>query len=375
MTTRHGIVCFSINEWADVPRNQIQLMRVAAARGYRVLYVETVGLRKPELTRRDLRKFVRRFKKLLRPLRHRRHLWVLSPFALPIHGNRRVDALNKVLLNTQVSLACRILGLRRPILWSYLPQGVLLRQGLRPSRTVYFRCDDYTSFRGVHAEGIKRLEHDAVANADLCIASAREYLEGPLRHATAKLWSPNAVDLAHYVTRGSDPYEGRQRPVLFMMGTLEYWLATELLAEVAQKRRNWTIALAGPVRTDLSVLTAEPNVEYLGVLSYNDLPCYVGWADVCLIPFRVLPVTRGANPGKLFQYLAAGRPVVTTRFLDPEPYGRNVYFADENPNDFVAAVERALREDGPEQIARRRSAMVSETWTARFAEIEEALQL
>jgi hypothetical protein len=311
---------------------------------------------------------------MLMPLRREGELWVLSPFAVPVHGLRLIDRLNELLLGSQLALACRATGIRHPILWSYLPQALGLRNWVGASRAIYFRCDDYASFRGVDKASVERLEREAVAKADLCIASARDYLDGPLVDASAALWSPNAVDLAHYAERGSDPYERFRRPVLLMMGTLEYWLAKDLLAEVAARRPGWSIVLAGPRRTDLSELFAIPNVTYLGVLDYDELPRYVGWADVCMIPFRVAPVTQGANPGKLFQYLGAAKPVVATRFLDPEPYGKLVYLADEDPVDFIAALERALTEDSPERQSARRASMQGETWEARFDEILSTLE-
>ena len=372
---RADIVCFSINEWADVPRNQIQLMRVASARGYKVLYVETVGLRRPELSRRDLAKIGRRLRRALSPVRRvASRFWVLSPLALPIHGYPVLDALNERLLGLQVRVACRVLGFRRPILWSYLPQTVKLARSLDPSATIYFRCDEYTEYRGVDVARLERLERDAVAEADICLASAKHYLDGVLKPARRALWLPNAVDLEHYRRPGPpDPYAGLGRPILLMMGTLEYWLATELLRDVARLRPSWTIVLAGPLRTDLSALDGLPNVRYVGVVDYAALPAYMRSADVGIIPFRRVRFIEGASPGKVFQFLAAGKPVVVTRILDPEDFGDLVYFADETPEDFVRAVEQALAEDTPERRERRRRAMEEHTWERRFSDVERAL--
>ncbi len=372
---KRSIVCFSINEWGDVPRNQVHLMRVARERGHRILYVETVGLRRPELTTRDARKIFRRARRMLRPLRCVRDgFWVLSPIAVPIHGNPVVDRLNRYVLGAQLRLACRLLQFAHPILWSYLPQGISLKSSVKPSATLYFRCDEYTAFRGVDPRQIERLERDAVAHADLCLASARHYLDGPLKNASHALWVPNAVDLDHYEERPwSDPYGGMTRPVLLMMGTLEYWLDTDLLAAVARRRPSWTIVLAGPLRIDLTPFADVPNVKYVGVVAYERLPDFIAGADACLIPFRHTAVSDGASPGKMFQYLAGGRPVVSTRVLDPADFGDFVYFADSDPEDFVRVVERAIADDTPQRRASRRLKMKEHTWDRRFDVIEAAL--
>ncbi|MDQ3875108.1 MAG: glycosyltransferase [Actinomycetota bacterium] len=370
-----SIVCFSINEWGDVPRNQVHLMRVARSRGYRVLYVETVGLRRPELSRRDVGKIIRRLRRAARLVRRvDDRFWVLSPVALPVHGFRGLDRVNRLLLGLQVLAASRALGFRRPLLWSYLPQTVGLHRILRPSATIYFRCDEYTEYRGVDPDQIERLEREAVTEADLCLGSAEHYLEGVLRPARRAVWIPNGVDLDHFASPSSrDPYGDLPRPILLMTGTLEFWLDTELLRGVAELRPQWTIALAGPLRTDLSALADCENVHYLGVVEYDRLPDFLAAADVCMIPFRQTRFIEGASPGKVYQYLAAGRPVVTTRILSAEQFGDDVYFADSEPEAFVAAVERALAEDRPELQAARRKVVEAHTWQRRFARIEEAL--
>lgn len=376
MPRPRSIVCFSINEWGDVPRNQVHLMRVAHDRGYSVLYVETVGLRRPELTLRDVKKIARRIRRLLRPIRRvDDRFWVFSPISFPVHGIRALDRVNRDVLGLQLRVVCHFIGLVRPILWSYLPQGVSLKSSLKPSATIYFRCDDYTAFRGVNARQIERLEGEAVANADLCLASARHYLDGPLKSAYHALWLPNAVDLAHYDGQNtSDPYIGIERPVLLMMGTLEYWLDVVLLAAIARLRPSWTIVLAGPLRIDLTPVREISNVKYLGVVAYDRLPDLVANADVCLIPFLRTPVSDGASPGKMFQYLAGGRPVVATRVLDPADFGDFVYFADNDPEDFVRVVERAISEDTSERRVWRITQMREHTWERRFDSIEAALE-
>jgi glycosyltransferase involved in cell wall biosynthesis len=373
----NGIVCFSVNEWADVPRNQVQLMRVAERRGYAVLYVETIGLRRPDLTVRDIRKVWRRLRRIALPLRKAgTRFWVLSPIALPFAGYRWADRLNERLVGFQVRVATRVLKLSRPILWTYLPQATALAAPLRARRTLYFRCDEYPAMRGVNRQGVQRLERDAVARADLCVASARHYLDGPLSHARRSLWSPNAVDLGHYPRNGDGvALPGLRKPLLLMMGTLERWLAVGLLVEVLSRRTDWTLLLCGPIRTDVDGLLALPNVAYAGVVGYRYLPDYVNAADVCLIPFLINEITLGATPGKLFQYLAAGKPVVATRFTDLGDLNEFVHFADANADAFEAAVDKALKMDTAEAANSRRSAMEAHTWDSRFAEIEAALEL
>jgi glycosyltransferase involved in cell wall biosynthesis len=362
-----------MSEWGDIPHNSRHLMRVAHEAGYRVVYIESIGMRRPQLTARDFKKVSRRFWRTLRPLRRiQPRFWVYTPVVIPLHGNRRIERLNARLLTVQLQLLRLVLVARDVILWSYLPQIVPMRRGLRARATIYYRTDDYTSFPHVPREALAAAEANAVREADLCIAAAERYLDGALREARRAIWLPNGVDAQHYRNASESP-AASGRPTILMIGTLDSWMDTELLAEVARIRSEWRFALAGPRRTNVDVLLALPNVEYLGVVDYGVLPDVVGRASVGIIPFRLGPVTEGATPGKMYQYLASGKPVVATRFLEPGEFGAHVYLADDNALDFAKAIERALREDSPWRQSERRKLMERHTWRARFESIEAAL--
>jgi glycosyltransferase involved in cell wall biosynthesis len=185
---------------------------------------------------------------------------------------------------------------------------------------------------------------------------------------------PNAVELPNYVDRGGDdPYRSLARPVLLTAGTLESWLAADLLADVAQRRPAWSLVFAGPVKTDLGELFERSNVHYLGVLPYRELSRYLRHADVGLIPFRLGKISAGATPGKLYQYLAAGLPVVATDFLDDESAREHVYSSPEDADAFVQAVEQALAQDDESRRVARRVYARENSWDARFDLIESAL--
>jgi glycosyltransferase involved in cell wall biosynthesis len=350
-------------------------MRVAHSRGSNVLYVESIGLRNPQLTRRDLSKLARRLRRTLNPLRKIADgYWVLAPIALPLQGWRPIKLINKWLLGTQVRLVLRAIGFKRPLIWSYVPEFVTLRDQLDAHSALYYRTDDYGSMPGVNVDALATAERNAVAAADVCVAPAKRYFDGPLRLARRSLWVPNAVELPNYVDRGGeDPYRSLARPLLLTAGTLESWLSADLLAEVAQRRPAWSLVFAGPVKTDLGDLFEHSNVHYLGVLPYRELSRYLRHADVGLIPFRLGQISAGATPGKLYQYLAAGLPVVATDFLDDEDARRHVYSSAEDSDSFIRTVEQAVSEDDERRREARRAYAHENSWDARFDLIESAL--
>jgi len=178
------------------------------------------------------------------------------------------------------------------------------------------------------------------------------------------------VDHAHFA-RALDPalpiaaeVAQLRRPVLSVVGLLDWRIDTTLLAALADRRPDWSLALVGPALTDLGALAARPNVHLLGRVPYARLPAVLKGCAVGLIPFVVDDYTRHIEPVKLREYLSAGLPVVATALPEVAAIDascRTVRGVD----DLVAAVEAALRDCGPEARTRRSMAMASQTWEAR----------
>ena len=164
--------------------------------------------------------------------------------------------------------------------------------------------------------------------------------------------------------------------IVFTGAVVATKLDLELLEGVARARPGWTIALVGPVgagdpRTDISALERLPNIHLLGARPYAALPEVLRGADVALVPYAINELTRSVFPMKVYEYLAAGLPVVTTPLpaLTGTP---GVVVAADGPAT-VAAVERALAEDGPAARRARSAAVHGNSWDARLDEIDSYL--
>ena len=136
------IVCIGFADWdTELWTNQHHLMS-RLARENRVLFVESLGLRQPQLAGRDIKRIARRLRRGFAPARSVDGLHVLSPLVLPFHRHRIVREINRRLLPALVRRATRRLGLERPILWAYVPQAEVLIDPLEPSLVVYHCVDD-----------------------------------------------------------------------------------------------------------------------------------------------------------------------------------------------------------------------------------------
>jgi glycosyltransferase involved in cell wall biosynthesis len=376
------IVCVGSADWAtELPINQHQLMGRLAA-GNRVLFVESLGLRRPQLAGRDLRRIWRRLFRGLRGARPADGLHVLSPLVVPLHHLGPVRRLNRLLLRLQVGRAARKLGMREPILWAYVPQAEVLLDVLDPSLVVYHCVDDVAAQKGVDAESFRAAEERFARRADIVLASAPALAERMRALSDNVLYAPNVADTASFAT-ALEPgpvdavLDSLPRPRLVFQGAIVATkLDVELIAEVARLRPEWSVVLVGPTGAgdpggDLSPLEGQPNIHMVGPRPAAELPAVLRGADAGLIPYAVNDLTRSVFPMKVYEYLAAGLPVLAT----PLPALAGVEEVDTvaDAGQLVEAAERHFAADTPELRRQRSRDASSHSWENRIEEIEAAL--
>lgn len=229
---------------------------------------------------------------------------------------------------------------------------------------------------GIHPQShsVLALEDLLLKEADLIVTTAHLLQTYALtRNANVRL-IPNAADVEHFSqpvsAEAPDPLTP---PIIGYMGNLAPWLDVELVYTIAQNRPEWTFALIGSGTADTQRLARLKNVRLLGEIPYSDLPRHLRKFNVCLIPFKILPVTAVTDPVKLYEYLAAGKPVVATNLPELQPYGDIVYLARDAP-EFEQYIELALAQDTAEQRAKRRDFARCHSWENRFYAFDQAIR-
>jgi glycosyltransferase involved in cell wall biosynthesis len=376
------IVCVGTADWStELPINQHHLMRRLAARN-RVLFVESLGLRRPQLASRDLGRMRRRLLAGLRGPRAVDGLHVLSPLVLPLHGSSAARTLNQRLLRRQVGRAARRLGITAPVLWAYAPQAEALLETLEPSLVVYHCVDDVAAQKGVDAESFRAAEQRFAARADLVLASAPALAERMRSLSENVLYAPNVADTELFagalapgpVDLGLDALPHPR--LVFHGAVVATKLDLALLERAAELRPDWSFVLVGPRGAgdpggDLSALDRAPNVHLLGHRDLGALPALLRGADLGLIPYAVNELTRSVFPMKVYEYLAAGLPVLSTPLPALEGV-EGVEIVGDAP-ELVEAAERELAADSRELRVERSRAAAGHSWEARIEEIERAL--
>ncbi|MBX5466995.1 MAG: glycosyltransferase [Firmicutes bacterium] len=386
MLKEQDIVCISSADW-DAPlwTNKQHLMS-RLAESNRILYVESLGLRTPTLAPQDRQRIKRRVKHYFLGPRKipGKNVYVLSPLVIPYYRTAALRALNAALLRREVLQAVRRLDMREPILWSYIPNAYALTHHLKEKLVVYHCVDDLASIAGVPRHAVQSMEERFLREADAVLTTSRALYEARVAINPNTYLFTNVADADHFA-QALEPelpvapaIAALPRPIAGYVGALDaYKVDFPFLAAVARQLSDWSFVLIGPVgqgqpSTDLGDLKRLPNVHLLGYVEYQRIPSYLKGIDVALIPHRLSEYTQSSFPMKLYEYLAAGRPVVST----PLPAIAEVdlvRFAA-TPEAFAQAVVAAWRENSPEAVARRVEEARKHTWESRLKSFDEVLE-
>jgi UDP-galactopyranose mutase len=266
------------------------------------------------------------------------------------------------------------------VLWYYTPMAVPLAEGLEPLAVVYDCMDELSLFRGAPRELVDR-EARLLAAADLVFTGGQSLYEAKRERHPRVYPFPSSIEAEHFgrareACPEPDDQSGLPRPRLGYFGVIDERIDLDLLAALADARPEWQIVMVGPVvKIDPETLPRRANLYYLGMKGYADLPLYLAGWDVALMPFAQNESTRFISPTKTPEYLAGGRPVVSTPIRDVvKPYGeeRLVEIAD-GSQAFVAAVERALSGHGEEWLAKVDEHLSRGSWSRTWREMSELI--
>jgi len=257
------------------------------------------------------------------------------------------------------------LGVRpRPDAWLYTPMALPFLEAVKPGLVVYDVMDDLASFEKAPA-GLRERQRELLAVADLVFTGGRSLHHSitVLRDADVHMFA-SGVETEHYAkAKTSRQPEGLRPKVAGYIGVIDERIDLPLIAELARHLDDWTIRMVGPVaKIEEQDLPRADNIEYPGMVSYDDLPAELARFDVALMPFALNEATARISPTKTLEYFAAGLPVVSTRVPDVvADYGATVHLADDG-KAFAAACRKALTLPGPDASPHVQSLLLHREW-------------
>lgn len=353
------------------------------ARTNRVMFIESTGLRR--LHPRDVGKITERLSHFVQsPRTGPKGPLVISPMVPPTRHFRGLRAaITKRLLQQQIRSALRRHGFVRPVLLSFHPFGSWLQDVTHWRAIAYYCVDDYAAIPGACVECVTTAEQALLDRANVVFSTSRTLFTTKRPISSTKVhWVPNnAIDTelfdGHKV-QSPVQLEQLPRPIVGFVGNLtNYKVDLELVQRVAQSNRGISFVLVGPVGVGepstanrIGSLRALPNVHLIGPRPHTEMPAWIGAFDVCWIPFRINAATENDLPMKFFEYLASGRPVLSTDLPALREYA-GAYWKASNADETSAAIRDALnsaqdstRVDDWIRLGR------SYTWTSRIDDMK-----
>jgi len=386
MITGRDIIILSSIEWEFLWQGPQEIASRLARAGNRVLYIENTGVRSPTL--RDARRVVSRLiswaatfaSKGLRTVES--NLYVSSPVVLPPLGGRSQRELNRRIFLPLVCRAATQLGLRNPIIVSFLPTdtAVDLIERLRCDRSVvvYYCVADFVEL-STRPSRMVETERELLNSSDVVLAQCVPLAVHCSQWTKDIQVIPYGVNLDHFSSNGLgikkevDAAVAKNTPVIGYLGGLHRHVDLNLLVAMAQARPDWKWVCLGPAQVSVRKLAALQNVKLLGELPHHKLAEHIETFDVGIVPYVRSSYTDTVVPTKISEYLAMGKAVVSTNLpsvCNSYSWDGAVITVEPTLEKFIAAVGRALAlpRDAATK-ARRRAIAALGDWEARLEQI------
>ncbi len=378
-----GVVCFGGEDWwyHNRAHYDMQMMRELSAH-VPVLYVNSIGMRVPTPSEGGM--FLRRVKRKLGSfakglVRVRERFAVMSPIVVP---GRVGMAVSGRLLPHQVSRAARRLGMRRPLVWVACPPGIAAARVMERAGLVYQRTDRFEKYEGVDEALIRGFHEELARDADVVLYCSRHLFDAESDELQSAAFIDHGVDFDDFARAGDDPaaragtgvVEGLPTPRIGFVGDIDSAVFdADLLLDVARLMPDVAFVLVGGCTLDEGWADACPNVHLTGRVPYEEVAGTMAGMDVLMMPWHRSEWIEACNPIKLKEYLAVGRPVVSTDFPELRHYEGLVAIANDAPG-FAAAIRGALDAGDQALIERGRERIAGATWTARADAVIDLLR-
>jgi glycosyltransferase involved in cell wall biosynthesis len=383
MISGRDIIFISSIDWDYLWQVHQEIAFRFAAAGNRVLYIENTGVRTPKLP--DAKRAAHRLQRWSRALLSNGlrevapNIFVSAPLVMPPFRPRWLRLLNRHVFLPAIKRLARRLHMRDPLLWTYLPTDTaldLIRLLATPRSVVTYYCGADFSSLTPRAQPCRQSEAAILRLSDLVLTTCEALAEHCKKWHDEVHVVPAIVNLdAFLATENKQGSNGRhrpqvpsannkyflsaavRRPVIGYVGGLHRFVDYDLLAEMARARPHWSWVFVGTITADIGALARLPNIHLLGQRPHRDMAHYIGQFDVCLIPYLNNRATATVVPIKLNEYLAAGKPIVSTNLptiCDFNARHQILITAANEPPAFLHAIEQALAWPNDEAIIGRR---------------------
>ena len=396
MITGRDIIFISSIEWGFLWQGHQEIALRLARAGNRVLYIENTGVRSPRL--KDFSRVTARLKRWWKAFRSSGarevapNLHVCSPLVMPPFGSRFRRLLNRTFFLPAIKRTARQLKMHNPLIWTYLPTDTafdlikVLRD--KKSTVVYYVGADFDQL----VPDLDQLHESERAVIDLsdivitnCSTLTNRYSPMHKRVHTFQF----GVDLCAFQNEKKESeisrrrlhllstIESLKRPIIGYVGGLHRHIDFDLLAEAAKAKPDWSWVFVGPIQSPVGELENLPNVHFMDQQPHEELVHFMRRFDVCIVPYLNNAFTATVVPVKLNEYLAVGKPVVSTNIpmvCEFNDKYKVILTCENTSESFLSAIESCLNKDDAATIEYRKKVASLSEWQARLEAICAAIE-
>jgi len=385
MLKNENIICISSIDWDFIWQGHQEIMSTLAANN-RVLFIENTGVRAPGI--KDLSRIKKRIKNWLKGVKGIRkemdNLYIFSPLVLPFPYFRFARWVNLHLILPVLERWIKAMEFNGPIIWTFLPTPLTsdIIDNLDKKIVIYY-CIDNFSASSVSVKKIRKSEIRLLKRADLVFVTSRALYDYCSRYNEKVYIFPFAVNFQEFekarLKKEGLPEEFRniKRPIIGYIGGIHKWIDQKLIKETVERYPEYSFVFIGPLQTDVSMLKKFKNVYLLGHKEHSQLPGYINAFDACLIPYLLTDYTNNVYPTKLNEYLAMGKPVISTHLPEIEEFNKkynNIVYIGGDAKEFSENIKLALGRDSEELKNSRIEVARDNSWESHIEKMSSLIQ-
>ena len=380
-----GRIIVSIaNSWDYDPTSKHQIMKILSQRND-IVWINYHGTRRPTVGKADMTAALSALRRVARGVtRVCPSIRQVTPLVIPGASRPSLQAIHRRLLTAQIRRAIRSVpgATERPVqVWSFAPDVPYLVGKFNEECFVYYCVDEYTKFDGFDTERIAIAEGELIDRADVVVTTSEPLFETKRERRPDTLLMRHGVDYGHFARAWTDPpprpddLASIRGPIFGFFGLIHHWVDLALLAEVAKLRPDYTFVMIGETKVGVGELARLGNVLLLGRRPYRTLPAYCAAFDAGLLLFTRTAMTDNVNPIKMYEYLAAGLPIVSTPLPEAQRYAgpAGPITIAETAGGFATACDDALASDHAERREQISRVVEGESWRSKVQCLSEVI--
>ena len=364
------------DDWGHHPSSCQHLMRRFLPEN-KILWVNSIGLRSPQISRYDFFQGIHKLSNWMRPYQEpEKNLKLLSLFSLPWNQFSSVRFLNKQMGLRALKKAILKAGLEKPITLTTVPNACDWVGELGERLKIYYCVDDFSLWPGMNLKTVLQMEKTLLKKIDLFVATSEKLYEEKKPKGIPSLLLPHGVDVEHF-QQARAPFDEKDKknwtPTIGYFGLIDQRLDFDLIASLVSARPHWKWVFLGPLQFFPQNLKKKKNVVCLPPVDYSFLPEHLRPIDILFLPYKVNSFTQTLNPLKLRECLATGKPVVSVPLSEVIPYADSIQIG-KNAEQILTSLDALILNYSHWNSQKQIQKIAKEGWESRAQTLADQIE-